>query len=155
MNSFHIHIDNTPVGDITVEEREERIASLRIGRYEPGEYRETPLLLNAAKQLDEYFSGKRKNFELPLLTEGTAFRKKVWQVLEEIPFGQTVTYGELAARLGCPNSARAIGSACGANPVLIIIPCHRVVGKNGLTGYAGGTDAKKTLLKIEKFGNNY
>ena len=107
------------------------------------------------RQLWEYFRRERRHFELPLHMGGTAFQQKVWQAILDIPYGETITYAELAKRIGSPDGARAAGSACGANPIAIIVPCHRVLGKNGLGGYAYGADAKKTLLKIEKLGNNY
>ena len=107
------------------------------------------------RQLWEYFRRERRNFELPLHSVGTDFQQKVWQAILDIPYGKTITYAELAKRIGSPGGARAAGSACGANPIAIIVPCHRVLGKNGLGGYAYGADAKKTLLKIEKLGNNY
>ncbi|MCX7632462.1 MAG: methylated-DNA--[protein]-cysteine S-methyltransferase [Turneriella sp.] len=108
-------------------------------------------LLNEAKrQLTEYFAQKRRQFELPLCPEGTAFQKEVWQELLTIPYGETISYSALASRLGKPLAARAIGQACHDNPISIVIPCHRVVGKNGsLTGYAGGLKYKRFLLQLE------
>ncbi len=101
-------------------------------------------------QLEEYFSGKRKSFSVPLKPKGTAFQEKVWKELLKIPCGEVKTYGEIAKALGNPKSARAVGLACNKNPIIILIPCHRVVGKNGnLTGYACGLDMKKYLLSIE------
>lgn len=102
------------------------------------------------KELMEYFEGKRKVFEIPLEVEGTEFQKKVWTEMAKIPFGEKMTYGELAEKSGCPKGARAVGLACNKNKIPIIIPCHRVVGKNGnLTGFAGGLDIKAQLLKLE------
>lgn len=155
MERFYIHICNTPVGDITALEGEGCIAGLYIGKSFIGECRRTELLDMCEKQLREYFRGERRRFELPLHMEGTDFQKKVWQALMDIPCGETVTYAQLAKSIGRAKAARAVGSACGANPIAIIVPCHRVVGKNGLAGYAYGIDAKKTLLKIENLGNNY
>ena len=104
----------------------------------------------AAVQLEEYFQGVRQGFELPLNPQGTEFQKKVWQALCEIPYAQVRTYGQIAAAVDCPKGARAVGMACHHNPVMIVIPCHRVVGANGqLTGYAGGLNIKKRLLEIE------
>lgn len=101
-------------------------------------------------QLIEYFKGKRTEFTIDLEIEGTEFQKKVWEEMSKIPFGQTMSYGELAEKAGNPKGARAIGMACNKNKIPIIIPCHRVVGKNGkLTGFAGGLDIKEFLLKIE------
>lgn len=102
------------------------------------------------KELMEYFEGKRKVFEIPLEVEGTEFQKKVWTEMAKIPFGERMSYGELAKKSGCPKGARAVGLACNRNKIPIIIPCHRVVGKNGnLTGFAGGLDIKAQLLKLE------
>lgn len=102
------------------------------------------------KELMEYFEGKRKVFEIPLEVEGTEFQKKVWTEMAKIPFGEKISYGELAEKSGSPKGARAVGLACNKNKIPIIIPCHRVVGKNGnLTGFAGGLDIKAQLLKLE------
>jgi len=102
------------------------------------------------QQLDEYFSGRRKHFEVRLAPRGTAFQQAVWQALQAIPFGQTACYSGLAEQIGRPKAVRAVGAANGANPVSIIIPCHRVIGRDGsLTGYAGGLPRKALLLKLE------
>lgn len=112
--------------------------------------RETPLLSEGRRQLTEYFAGQRKEFDLPLSWETTPFRDKVWRALQAIPYGETITYGELARRIGSPRAVRAVGQANHFNPLPIIIPCHRVVGKNGsLTGYAGGVAVKQALLRLE------
>ena len=104
----------------------------------------------ASSQLDEYFSGKRREFNLALDLKGTDFQKQVWQEMLQIPYGKTVTYGEIAAKIGKPRAARAVGMACNKNPLLIIIPCHRVIGANGnLTGYAGGLLKKQWLVAHE------
>ena len=104
-------------------------------------------------QLAEYFAGDRSAFDLPLAPPGTAFRQLVWGELQRIGYGQTITYAELAARIGKPTAIRAAGAANGANPVSIVIPCHRVVGSNGsLTGYSGGLEAKRFLLDLERAG---
>jgi methylated-DNA-[protein]-cysteine S-methyltransferase len=109
-----------------------------------------PVLLSAREQLDEYFAGKRTVFDLPLAPRGTEFQQEVWRALREIPYGETRSYGELAARVGRPGAARAVGAANGRNPVSIIVPCHRVVGASGaLTGYAGGMERKQWLLRHE------
>lgn len=102
------------------------------------------------RQLDEYFAGRRQRFELPLAPQGTAFQQAVWQALLQIPFGQTSCYSALAAEIERPKAVRAVGAANGANPIAIIIPCHRVIGRDGsLTGYAGGLPRKALLLKLE------
>lgn len=111
---------------------------------------DTPLLLEAKRQLEEYFAGLRASFSLPLNPKGTTFQKKVWQQLEAIPYGQTRTYGQIAAAVGQPTASRAVGGANHNNPIAIVIPCHRVIGANGkLTGYAGGLDIKEKLLRLE------
>lgn len=105
------------------------------------------------KQFTEYEKGIRKVFDLPLHIKGTEFQKKVWNALLEIPYGETRSYQEIAIQIGNPKAVRAVGGACNRNPIGIIVPCHRVVGKNGsLTGYAGGLDYKKLLLEKEKMG---
>lgn len=109
-----------------------------------------PLLDAAEAQLAEYFDGRRTSFDLPLDPAGTPFQVSVWRALADIPFGETTTYGELAARLGRAGSARAIGGAVGRNPLVIVLPCHRVVGADGsLTGFGGGLPNKRLLLRIE------
>ena len=115
-----------------------------------GRGEETPLLRVARTQLLEYLSGARRSFDLPLDPAGTAFQRSVWEALRAIPYGQTRTYGEMAAAVGRPRAVRAVGQANHVNPLPIFIPCHRVVGKNGaLTGYAGGLDLKGALLALE------
>ncbi len=101
-------------------------------------------------QLNEYFAKHRKTFNLPMFLNGTVFQKSAWNALLNIPYGETISYGEQAKRVGRPKAVRAIGGANGANPIAIIIPCHRVIGKSGkLTGYASGVDIKKYLLDLE------
>lgn len=120
-----------------------------------GEYVEDHQILNSViAQLDEYFSGQRKVFDIPLAANGTEFQKKVWQALTTIPYGQTWSYQDLANAIDNPKAVRAVGLANGKNPVSIVVPCHRVIGKNGkLTGYAGGVERKAQLLELEKRGN--
>lgn len=123
---------------------------------DPGDYRATPALRDATRWLDIYFSGREPDFTPPLRPVGSAFRRDVWTLLLEIPYGETTTYGELAKRLArrkslARMSAQAVGGAVGHNDISIIIPCHRVVGSNGsLTGYAGGIEKKVALLALEK-----
>ncbi len=109
------------------------------------------ILAEAAGQLGAYFAGELRTFALPLSPRGTEFQRRVWQEVVEIPYGRTITYGHLARRLGLPlSAARAVGSANGANPIPIVVPCHRVIGADGtLTGYAGGLDRKQALLHLE------
>lgn len=105
----------------------------------------------ARRQLDEYFAGRRRAFELALAPRGTAFQRAVWRQLVAIPFGATTSYGALARALGCPTAARAVGAANGQNPISIVVPCHRVIGKDGaLRGYAGGEPRKRWLLDHER-----
>jgi methylated-DNA-[protein]-cysteine S-methyltransferase len=111
---------------------------------------EHPILLRAERQLAEYFSGERTEFDLPLDPTGSEFQKKVWQALRDIPFGQTKSYSDLAKAIGSSTSARAVGAANGKNPLSIVVPCHRVIGADGsLTGYAGGLEVKAALLALE------
>lgn len=102
-------------------------------------------------QLEEYFAGRRHCFRLPIAPVGTDFQQRVWEVLRAIPYGETRSYGQIARAVGCPKGARAVGMACHANPLLVVTPCHRVVGSNGaLTGFAGGLAMKKMLLELER-----
>lgn len=102
------------------------------------------------KQMEEYFKGTRTNFDLPFIAQGTFFQEKIWKELQNIPYGATISYKELAKRIGNPKSVRAVGTANGRNPISIIIPCHRVIGSDGsLTGYGGGIDKKRWLLEHE------
>ena len=105
---------------------------------------------DAKRQLDEYFAGERRVFDLPLSFEGTHFQQRVWRAIASIPYGETVSYGALARSLGAPRSVRAAGAAIGRNAISLVVPCHRVVGSDGsLTGYAGGLDRKRSLLTLE------
>ncbi|MEJ1932857.1 methylated-DNA--[protein]-cysteine S-methyltransferase, partial [Nostoc sp. NIES-2111] len=114
------------------------------------EHSEAAVLLDAERQLAEYFGGWRQSFDLPLRAEGTAFQQEVWAALQEIPYGQTMSYGELAQKLGKEKAVRAVGAANGRNPIAIVVPCHRVIGADGsLTGYGGGMERKKFLLELE------
>ncbi len=109
-----------------------------------------PILDRSAEELLDYFAGTRTSFDLPLAPRGTPFQQQVWAALRTIPYGETRSYGELAAAIGRPKSARAVGAANGRNPLSIVIPCHRVVGADGsLTGFAGGVDTKRQLLDLE------
>lgn len=116
----------------------------------PGLRQETELIKEAFRQITGYLSGKLRVFDLPLAPHGTEFQKRVWDVLLTIPYGRTLSYSEVAARAGSPRACRAVGMANHNNPVVIVIPCHRVIGKNGsLTGYGGGLDVKEKLLRLE------
>lgn len=139
-------------GRMTLAERGEVLCCLHFGAVQlDGEYAETPFLQEVKYQLDEYFSGSRCEFNISVSPVGTEFQKMVWKELEKIPYGETRTYGEIAAALNKPKGMRAVGMACGKNPIGIIIPCHRVIAKNGkLQGFAGGLELKEKLLKLEE-----
>ena len=108
-------------------------------------------LREAERQLAEYFEGTRRDFDLPLSAEGTPFQRRVWDELRRIPYGQTISYGELARRIGKPTASRAVGAANGRNPIAIVVPCHRVIGADGtLIGYGGGLPVKQALLALER-----
>jgi methylated-DNA-[protein]-cysteine S-methyltransferase len=115
------------------------------------EVRTTRVLETAAAQLAEYFAGRRRTFDLPLAPRGTGFQQRVWRALSAIPYGETRSYGAIAASIGRPAASRAVGAANGKNPIWIIVPCHRVIGASGhLTGYAGGIAVKRWLLEHER-----
>ena len=143
---------DSPIGKIVVFAENEKLIRLDLKTKERADSVITEkVLFEAEKQLFEYFSGKRKTFELEYEFSGTEFQKSVWQELLKIPFGKTKTYGEIAKEIGKPKAGRAVGSACNKNPLPIIVPCHRVIGKNGkLTGFACGTEIKEWLLDHEK-----
>ena len=143
----------TPVGILRIEEDQGGITAVRFTDYSscpkesgrPGKY-----LAEAEKQLAEYFAGSRRVFDLPLSPKGSEFQKRVWKALCDIPYGETRSYQEIAEAAGNAKAARAVGMANNRNPIVILIPCHRVIGKSGrLTGYAGGLDRKQFLLKLE------
>lgn len=140
----------SPVGEITIFEDASAIVALEWGRVPASPQKPSALLRRAARQLDEYFAGARKTFDLPLKPDGTVFQRRVWARLAAIPRGRTETYGALAKKLS--SGARAVGTACGANPIPILIPCHRVLGAGrGLGGYSGegGVATKRFLLAHE------
>ena len=149
----------TQIGIIGIAQNDEGITNLYIAdklSSEGMKIRETPLIKEAADQLKDYLSGKRLAFDLPLAPQGTDFQTKVWDELQRIPYGHTHSYKQLAEKIGKPTAARAIGMANNKNPILIIIPCHRIIGKDGsLVGYAGGLNMKEQLLKMEKRHQNY
>ncbi|HPF70822.1 MAG TPA: methylated-DNA--[protein]-cysteine S-methyltransferase [Candidatus Krumholzibacteria bacterium] len=129
-------------------EREDAPAAADRAAFAAG--RRDAVLDRACAQLQEYFAGRRRTFDLPLAPTGTAFQRAVWRALEDIPYGRTESYGTLADRVGRPRAVRAVGAANGRNPISIIVPCHRVIGADGsLTGYGGGLDAKRFLLALE------
>lgn len=140
-----------PVGILKLQEDRDILCGVS---FEKGltvpEGEETPLLLETQAQLNAYFAGSLYAFDLPVDAQGTLFQRRVWQEMSKIPYGETVTYGALAQAVGQPTASRAVGMACGKNPIAIILPCHRVVGGKGkLTGFAGGLDMKRFLLEME------
>ncbi len=156
----HTVIDS-PIGPLTLIARDGRLAGvlMEITRYDPDAHvrgeavgrGDEPVLAAAAEQLDVYFAGELTTFDLPLTLAGTGFQQTVWAGLQGIPYGQTISYGELARRIGQPSASRAVGLANGRNPVSIVVPCHRVIGADGsLTGYGGGMERKRFLLGLEQ-----
>jgi methylated-DNA-[protein]-cysteine S-methyltransferase len=146
---------DSPIGGLRIHASAGLVTAIDFGADEPrGRRTPDPLLDRVEQQLVEYFAGDRMQFDLPLASDGTEFQKKVWAELLRIPYGETATYGEIARRLGYePGISRAVGAANGANRIPIIVPCHRVVGADGmLTGYAGGVERKKILLDLEQPG---
>lgn len=143
----------TILGPVVISEQDGAITELFFAKDTPDRENNqiTPLLKEAEKQLLEYLSGDRRKFDLKLAAQGTEFQKTVWNTLQEIPYGETRSYKQVAEMLGRPEVSRAVGMANSKNPILILTPCHRIVGSDGkLTGYAGGLEIKKTLLELEK-----
>ena len=149
---------NSPVGMLLIAEESGAITDIALHGAdlenkllaEGAKLNETPLLKEAVNQLEEYFGKTRKEFDLPLAPNGTEFQKKDWQALSEIPYGKTTSYKNIAVRIGCPKGYRAVGMANNRNPIMIVIPCHRVIGSDGsLTGYEGGIHIKEYLLRLE------
>lgn len=143
---------DSPIGALRLAEEDGALTELLFGRWEDSRQRDdSPVLLQAEVQLGEYFAGKRREFTVPLSPRGTEFQRRVWNALLTIPYGETRSYGEIAILAESPKAFRAVGSANHNNPISILIPCHRVIGKNGsLTGYGGGMEAKQFLLELEK-----
>lgn len=153
---MHYRYHDSPVGPLFIAADESGLQLLlmeldsRPWRIEDGWQPARRELDAVCSQLDEYFAGRRRQFELRLAPRGTAFQQAVWQALQAIPYGRTCSYSELAGVIGRPQAVRAVGTANGANPISIIVPCHRVIGRDGsLTGYAGGLERKGALLAIE------
>ena len=149
---------DSPVGKLTLVATDEGLAAIQWQKDRPGrgglsvevEDDRHPVLLETERQLEEYFAGRRRQFTVKLDVVGTPFQRKVWNALLTIPFGETRSYGQIAAQIGNPGAARAVGAANGRNPVSIIAPCHRVIGSTGkLTGFGGGLDTKAQLLALE------
>ena len=141
----------SPLGPLLLMGDGDALTGLRMESAPPlGWLRDRAAFAEVAAQLDAYFAGERTDFDVALAPRGTEFQRRVWAALLEIPYGETRTYGELAAALGKPNACRAVGAANGRNPIGVIIPCHRVIGSTGgLTGYGGGLDRKRALLELE------
>jgi len=143
---FDITISKSGVREILINKKSESDDFSKVIQISP----EDPKAINIFTQLREYFNRQRKEFDFPLEILGTDFQKKVWDELIKIPYGETISYGELANRMGDKNLMRAVAAANGANPIPIVIPCHRVIGADGsLTGYGGGLDVKQKLLELE------
>jgi methylated-DNA-[protein]-cysteine S-methyltransferase len=146
---------STPIGDLLLVSDGEALVALqfdddRRGAPTPGAERD-PVIREAGAQLQGYFAGERTVFDLPLRASGTPFEQRVWEMLRAIPYGETTSYGALAAQLGEPGAARAVGRANGRNPIPVIVPCHRVIGADGsLTGFGGGLACKRALLDLER-----
>jgi methylated-DNA-[protein]-cysteine S-methyltransferase len=144
-------IIDSPLGELLVTGDGDTVTGLYTTFAEiPGSERDDEAFAGVAAQLREYFAGERTEFELDLDLAGTPFQQRVWAELRRIPYGETISYAELADRIGRPTASRAVGAANGRNPVSIVVPCHRVIGSGGaLTGYAGGLERKRALLKLE------
>ncbi len=144
---------DSPIGRLVLESDGDVLVGIwlpggtRHGRRDAGDV--PPLLKETATQLDEYFAGERTDFDVPMELDGTDFQREVWAELARIPYGTTISYGELARRVGRPNGPRAVGQANGRNPIPIIVPCHRVLARNGIGGYGGGLPMKRALLAVE------
>lgn len=144
---------NSPLGELYIFEEDNKIVQISTSYTPAKECKEEmyELLSNTVGQLNEYFAGTRKTFSIPLDMRGTEFQKRVWNALLEIPYGETWSYKQLAEFINNPKAVRAVGGANHNNPIMIIVPCHRVIGSNGsLTGYAGGLDMKEHLLNLER-----
>jgi methylated-DNA-[protein]-cysteine S-methyltransferase len=140
----------SPVGDLLLESEDDKITTVNFAKTARLESNTTPVIEQCLRELEEYFFEGRKFFDVEILLVGTGFQKQVWNELLTIPYGKTVSYLDLAIRIGDPNTIRAVGLANGQNPIAIIVPCHRVIGKNGdLIGYGGGLDKKEWLLLHE------
>ena len=143
---------DSPIGPLLLAGDEKGLRYLSFSGKPHADWEPDRRLLNEpVKQLHAYFAGKLRTFDVPVAPEGTPFQSQVWRALCDIPYGETVSYGEIAKRIGNPNAVRAVGLANGSNPIAVIIPCHRVIGSNGsLTGYGGGLPIKQALLALER-----
>ena len=156
MSATCFRVVDSPVGPLTLAGRDGALGHLRMAgqTHEPnraGWTQDDDSFPEAVEQLDAYFAGELKTFDLELDLAGTDFQRRVWSALRTIPYGETRSYGEIAAQIGSPGASRAVGLANGRNPIGIIVPCHRVIGASGsLTGYGGGLDRKRVLLELER-----
>lgn len=149
METAYAYYDS-PIGLIEIGATGDAVTSLVFAEERRADAESNGLCEEAARQLAEYFEGTRRAFDLPVMPDGTDFQKRVWSELMKIPFGQMISYGDLARALGKPSAVRAVGAANGSNPISIVVPCHRVIGNNGgLTGYGGGLPRKEWLLRHE------
>ncbi len=160
MRTYYIHVES-PIGRLLLTASGDALTGMYMNEHKNGAGigvdwvdEKTTVLAHAADELAEYFAGTRESFTVPVSDDhGTAFQRAVWRELRQIPYGETITYGELARRVGDPGAARAVGAANGRNPVSIIVPCHRVIGASGkLTGFVGGEERKAFLLAHERHG---
>ena len=156
MTTFHVSMPS-PVGPLLLAADDEGLRLIefnsprhpvsRSSQWQQGEHE---VLRDARVQLEQYFAGERRDFDLPLAPRGTTFQREVWNALRDIPYGGTLSYAQLAHRIGKPNAVRAVGAANGRNPLPIVVPCHRVIGADGsLTGFGGGLPTKRFLLELE------
>ena len=146
----HMTIVDSPIGPLTLSADEDGLTGLHMGALEVEDAMSSDRFGDAIEQLDSYWRGERRAFDLRLSLKGTPFQERVWRALTAIPYGTTISYGELARRVGNPRAVRAVGRANGRNPIAVIVPCHRVIGADGtLTGFGGGLDRKRTLLALE------
>ena len=145
------HTFCSPIGIVRLTEEDGAIIRIELTDTADAPITPTPLLGEAEQQIMAYLEGKRQQLDFPIRMVGTPFQQRVWRALQQIPYGTTRTYGEIATAIGNPRASRAVGMACNKNPLLLIVPCHRVVGAGGkLIGFAYGTDAKQWLLELEK-----
>ena len=158
MSIMNIAYIETPIGVLRIKSKDNRLVEIHaMQESEPfaSDTRtdeECEVVSATRKQLDEYFLGERQNFDLPLnMSQGSRFEQSVWRVLQEIPYGETLSYGQVAKKVGCPKGARAVGNAVGSNPLLIVVPCHRVIKGDGtIGGFSAGLEKKRGLMRIEK-----
>lgn len=153
MESYYQSFKHSRLGELTIVCSDEALTGVCFGRYHKNNYinKQTDLAIKVQRQLEEYFTGNRTIFDIPIKLSGTEFQKSVWEELVKIPYGETRTYQQIAIAIGNPKACRAVGMANNKNPIAIIIPCHRVIGANRkLVGYGGGLEKKEWLLQLER-----